>query len=162
MRTYFLALIGGQLFGVDKECVAGVGSRNENKVKPQEENGQKFLPLHGGNLAAICDLQPLLAGGATSHAPQDHYLIVTHRGRFLALVMTGKGRLVTVDDTSPRTLPPAFIGRARELIPGILINCTDLILQLNLDALAKTPDWLARRGNCEQKEIGQYGADDDQ
>ena len=110
MKPYFLALIGGQLFGLDKECVVGRGIRDENRVKPLKENGKKFLPLPNGNLAAICDLQPLLGGGAALRARQSHYLIVTYQGRFIALVMTGAGRLVTVDETLPSALPPAFIG----------------------------------------------------
>jgi len=158
LKTYYLALIGGQLFGLDKECVAGVGIRDESKVKPQEEDGKKILPLPDGNFATICDLQTLLVGGEAFRARQSHYLIVTYQGRFTALVMTGKGSLVMVDDTSPSALPPAFIGRSRELISGVLINCTDLILQLNLDALAKVPDWLASRENCKQKELLNNGA----
>jgi hypothetical protein len=158
MKTYFLALIGGQLFGLDKECVVGRAICDENKVKPLEKNGKKFLRLVGGNLAVICDLQPLVVGGAPFRARQSHYLVVTCQGRFIALVMNGKGRLVTVDETSPSILPPAFIGISRELIPGVLINCTDLILLLNLEALAQATDWLASRENCKQKEILNYGA----
>lgn len=140
MKAYFLALIGGQLFAVDKECVAGVGIRNESKGKLLEEKGRKFLPLPDGNLAAIYDLQPPLGERAALPARQSHYLIVSHQGRFMALVMTGKGRLAMVDETMPSALPPAFSGFPRELVPGVLVNCADLILLLNLDVLAKGSD----------------------
>lgn len=140
MRTYFLALIGGQWFGLDTECVTNVGIYNESK-----EKGKKELLLPDGNLATVCDLQPLLGGEPASCACPSHYLIITHQGRFIALVMAGKGRFAMVDDTSPRVLPPAFIGIARELIPGAVINCTDVILQLNLEALEKVNDWMASR-----------------
>ncbi len=145
MKTYFLAVIGGQLFGVAKESVAGVGVRSQSKVPPIEENGQQFLPLPDGNLAAIIDLQPCMAGGETFLAPQSHYLIVNHQGRYLALVMTGKGRLVMVDDSGAQTLPPAFSGLLNTIIAGVLVNCNDLILQIDLDGLTKMPDLAASR-----------------
>lgn len=148
MKPYFLALIGGQLFGLDKDCVAGVGTRDESKVKPIEENGKRYLPLPDGNFALICDLNPQLVGGEGGQTRQSHYLIVTHQGRFMALVMSGKGRLVMMDTSSSRPLPLAFNTLARELIPGVLINCTDLILLLDLDALATVPDRMTIRNNC--------------
>lgn len=145
MKTYFLAVIGGQLYGVDKASVAGVGVRNQSKVQPLGENGQQFLPLPDGNLAAICDLQSSPAGGEPFRVPQSHYLIVTHQGRYLALVMTGKGRLVMADETGALALPPAFSGLSKALIAGVLVNCNDMILQLNLDVLVSLPDWAASR-----------------
>jgi len=145
MKTYFLAVIGGQLFGVAKESVAGVGVRSQSKVPPIEGNGQQFLPLPDGNQAAIIDLQPCMAVGKTFRAPQSHYLIVNHQGRHLALVMTGKGRLVMVDDTGTQALPPAFSGLSKTIVAGVLVNCNDLILQIDLDELIKMPDWAASR-----------------
>lgn len=145
MKTYFLAVIGDQLFGVDRASVAGVGVRPPRRVAPLEENDQQFLPLPDGNLAAIRDLRPSLGGGAGPRAPQSHFLVISHQGRHLALVMTGKGRLVMVDESGVRSLPPAFTGRSREMIAGVLVNGKDLILILNLDALVQGPDWAASR-----------------
>jgi hypothetical protein len=145
MKTYFLAVIGGQLFGLAKESVAGVGVRNHSKVPPMEENSQQFLPLPDGNQAAILDLQSSMAGGETFRAPQSHYLIVNHQGQYLALVMTGKGRLVMVDDTGVQALPPAFSGPSKTIIAGVLVNCNDLILQIDLDGLINMPAWAASR-----------------
>ena len=158
MKAYFLALIGGQLFGLRKESVAGIGTRDERKVKPLEENGKKLLPLPDGNFALICDLLPLLGGGEGGHARQSHYLIVTHQGQLIALVMSGKGRLVMMDASSPSPLPLAFNAQARELIPGVLINCTDLILLLDLDALATVPDRMASQNSYDQKVLLENGA----
>lgn len=145
MKTYFLAVIGGQLFGVDRESVAGVGVRSPGRMASLTENSQQFLPLPDGNLAAICDLQPSLAGGEPLSAPPSHYLVITHQGRYLALVMTDKGRLVMVDERRAGSLPPAFTGRSREMIAGVLLNGNDLIFILNLDALLQGPDWAASR-----------------
>ncbi len=157
MKAYFLALIGGQLFGLRKESVAGIGTRDESKVKPLEENGKKLLPLPDGNFALICDLLPLM-GGEGGHARQSHYLIVTHQGQLIALVMSGKGRLVMMEASSPSPLPLAFNALARDLIPGVLINCTDLILLLDLDALAAVPSRMASRSSYDQKVLLENGA----
>ena len=145
MKTFFLAQIGRQFFGLTKECVAGVGVRND-KVKPLEEDGKKFLSLPNGSQAVICDLQSFMGGGEASlHAKQNHYLIINHQKRFMALAMTGKGRIVTADETASRPLPSVFTGMSRELIPGVLINCMDLILLVDLEALLNVPDWTVRQ-----------------
>lgn len=144
MKPLFLAQIGRQLFGLTKECVAGVGTRNDSKVKPLEENGKKYLPLSHGNQAMICDLLPLMAMDeeASLRAKHSHYLILNHHQRFIALAMTGKGRLVMADAAAARPLPPAFTGISRTLIPNVLANCTDLILLVDMDALLSVPDWV--------------------
>ena len=139
MTAYFLALIGGQLFAVDKERVVGVGTRDESKVKPLEDEGRKFLPLANSDMALIWDLLP--------HMPLQkgqprctHYLLVRQQGLFMALPMLGKGRLVQADDTARQSLPPAFTGMDRRLIHSVLVNCRDIILMLDLDTLAEVSD----------------------
>lgn len=143
MKNYFLALIGGQLFALDKECVAGIGIHNDNRVKLLEDKGKKFLPLPDGNQAMVCDLQQVMPGGESHRSKQSHYLIVTHEGRFVALLMTGKGRLFMAEEAEQIPLPPAFIGISRKLVSGVLVNCNDLILLMNAHSLLKTPDWVA-------------------
>lgn len=139
MTAYFLALIGGQLFAVDKERVIGVGVRDEARVKPLEDEGRKFLPLANSDMALICDLlphMPLQRGQARC----THYLLVRQQGLFMALPMLGKGRLVQIDDAARQSLPPAFTGMERRLIQSVLVNCRDIILMLDLDALAEVSD----------------------
>ena len=138
MTTFLLAQIGGQLFGFAKECVAGVGVRNDAKVKPLEENGEKFLPLADGSRAIICDMQSFAGGGKTPlPSRKGNYLIINHQGGFIAMPMAGRGRIVMLDETASLPLPPAFTGKSRQLIPGALINCTDLILLVDLDVLSE-------------------------
>ena len=140
MKDYFLALIGGQLFALDKGCVAGIGIHNESRGKLLEENGKKFLPLPDGNQAILCDLQQVMPGNDSHRSKQSHYLIITVQGRFVALSMSGKGRLFMADEGELRPLPPAFTGIAREWVFGVLVNCNDLILVMNASALLKPPD----------------------
>ena len=49
MNTFFLAQIGGNLIGLKKESVVGVGVRNEERVKPIEMDGLRCLLLPGGD-----------------------------------------------------------------------------------------------------------------
>jgi hypothetical protein len=136
MKTLFLIQIGRQLLAIDKECVVGVGVRDDDKVKPVEENGKTYLPLPHGNRAIICDLPTLMNGRESLPiSKRGHYLIVAHDENLMALTMSGKGRIVMADVAAALPLPPAFIGKSRNLIPGALINCSDLILLLDLHSL---------------------------
>lgn len=139
MTAYFLALIGGQLFAVDKEHVVGVGAHDETKVRPLEDEGRRFLPLANNDMALICDLLPHMPF-QRGPARWTHYLIVRQQGLFMALPMQGRGRLVQVDEKARQSLPPAFTGMARRLIQGVLVNCRDIILILDLDTLAEVSD----------------------
>ena len=139
MRAYYLALIGGQIFAIEKERVAGVGVRDENKLKPKEDNGRKFIPLGNADMALVCDLLPHIAG-KHGKISATHYLIISHQGLFMALPMLGRGRLVMADETAIQPLPPAFAGIARKLVPGIVINCMDIIMMVDLDILAEVSD----------------------
>lgn len=147
IKNYFLALIGGQLFALGKDSVAGIGIHNDSRAKLLEDKGRKFLPLPDGNQAIFCDLQQVMPGGESRRSKQSHYLIVTHEGQYVALLMTGKGRLFMADETKQCSLPPALTGVARELISGVLVNCHDLILLLNAPSLLKAPEWVAS-GQC--------------
>lgn len=140
MTAYFLALIGGQLFAVDKERVVGVGAHDEAKVKPLEDEGRKFLPLANSDMALICDLLPHMPFFQKGSARWTHYLIIRQQGLFMALPMQSKGRLVQADEKARQSLPPAFTGMARRLIEGVLVNCRDIILILDLDTLAEVSD----------------------
>lgn len=140
MNTFFLAQIGGNLFGLKKECVVGVGVRDDERVKPVEVDGLRCLPLPSGDQAVVCNLQEIFPHGeGNRHAAQGYYLIVTHQGRFMAMPMTGKGRLVMAQGTDAHPLPPAFTGQARRLTSGVLVNCNDLILLMNMDVLLSLP-----------------------
>jgi hypothetical protein len=147
MKTLFLMQIGRQLFAIDKECVVGVGAQDDGRVKPVEENGKKYLPLPHGNRAVICDVQALMTGAESSLlSKRGNYLIVAHEENLMALTMSGKGRIVMADITAALPLPPAFTGKSRDLIPGALINCTDLILLVDLKVLLDSTNWVAHHG----------------
>jgi hypothetical protein len=140
VNTFFLAQIGGNLIGLKKESVVGVGVRNEERVKPIEMDGLRCLLLPGGDHAAICDLQEMFADGEVNrHAAQGYYLIVSHQGQFMAVPMTGKGRLVMARETDALPLPPAFSAQARRLVSGVLVNCNNFILLMNMDVLLGLP-----------------------
>ena len=142
MKTLFMAQIGRQFFAVDKEWVAGVGIRNDDKIKPVEENGKVYLPLPHGNRAVICDVQALMSGSTNSlPSKRGYYLIVAHEEHFMALTMSGKGRIVMADVSTAAPLPSAFNGKSRDIISGVLVNCTDLILLVDLKALLAATDW---------------------
>jgi len=141
MKTLYLAQIGRQLFAVDKESVAGVGVRDDDTVKPLEENGRQYLPLPHGNRAVICDVQALMAGNRGSlPSRRGYYLIVSHGDNLMALTMSGKGRIIMADVAAARPLPPAFTEQSRNLIPGVLVNCTDLILLVDLKSVLAATD----------------------
>lgn len=161
MKDYFLALIGGQLFALDKGCVAGIGIHNESRGKLLEEKGKKFLPLPDGNQAVLCDFQQVMPSGDSRRSKESHFLIVTVQGRFVALGMSGKGRLFMADEGGLCPLPPAFNGIARELVSGILLNCNDLITVLNASALLKTPDWIATETGADSSEVLKRGAEEE-
>jgi|GEM_PF-1329219 len=148
MKTLYLAQIGLQFFAVDKECVAGVGRRNDDAVKPVAENGKQYLPLPHGNRAVICDVQALMSGtgGASPARRGGYYLIVAHEDQFMALTMSTKGRIVMADVAAAHPLPPAFTGQSRALIPGVVVNCTDLILLVDLKAVLAAADGTAGPG----------------
>ena len=63
-----------------------------------------------------------------------------------------------MDASSPSPLPLAFNPLARGLIPGVLTNCNDLILLLDLDVLATVPDRMASRNSYDQKVLLENGA----
>ena len=147
MKTLFMAQIGRQFFAVEKEWVAGVGVRNDEKIKPVTENGKVYLPLPHDNRAVICDVQALLSG-STNLLPskRGYYLIVAHEEHFMALTMSGKGRIVMADMSKAAPLPAAFSGKSRDIIPGVLVNGTDLILLVDLKALLAATDWATPLG----------------
>lgn len=147
MKTLFLMQIGRQLFAIDKECVVGVGTQDDGRVKPVEENGKKYLPLPHGNRAVICDVQALMTGTESSlSSGRGNYLIVAYEENLMALTMSGKGRIVMADVAAALPLPQAFTGKSRDLIPGALINCTDLFLLVDLKALLEATDGGAHHG----------------
>ncbi|WP_043770040.1 chemotaxis protein CheW [Desulfobulbus propionicus] len=148
MNTFFVIQIEEQLFGLAKEWVAGVGVRNDSKVKPIEENGRKCLPLAHGHRAVICDFRDLLGiGDAASHGKQQFYVILSHHGRFMAVPMSGRGRLVMVNETTVHALPSAFQGQPRKLVPGIVHNGQDAIVLVDVQALMDIANAVA----CEDK-----------
>jgi hypothetical protein len=127
--------------------VVGVGAQDDGRVKPVEENGKKYLPLPHGNRAVICDVQALMTGAEASlSSKRGNYLIVAHEENLMALTMSGKGRLVMADVAAALPLPPALTGRSRDLIPGALINSTDLILLVDLKVLLDSTNWVAHHG----------------
>jgi len=142
MKACFLALIGGQLFGLEKHNIAGIGVRDDSRVKPVEKQGRLYLTLPNGEQALICDLFQAIGAEESHKFKRSHYLIVTNEEQFLALAMTGKGRLLTMDVAAQSLLPPAFTGFSRDLVAGVVSNCNDVIVLLNVAALFKAPEYM--------------------
>lgn len=142
MKSYYLAMVGGQLLAFKREAVAGVAARGERKRRPPVEHGREVLRLAQDRTALICDLQPFLGGVGETGAdtdPQDHYLIIMHREQYLALIMTGKGRLIMLEEEALLALPPAFSGPARQLVQGVLLNGADVVFLLDSEVLLNLP-----------------------
>jgi hypothetical protein len=149
MKTLYLAQVGRQLFAVDKERVVGVGMCSDDK--PMEAEGGRYLILPRGIRAVICDMQTLMTGYGRVVTPKRHYLIVSHDSQLMGLTMSGKGRIITADVAAASPLPPAFVGQARALVPGVLVNGIDLILLLDLQAVLETTVGQHREPDAECK-----------
>lgn len=142
MKSFFLAQIGGQLFGVERSCVRGVSVGKAGQRAPAERCSGTILPLADGHQAVFCDLRELMAGSADRRDRLESSLILHSDDRFLVLAMSGRGRLAMVDDVACKPLPPAFPDFCRSIVPGALINGRDLVLMLDVPALleAVAPD----------------------
>ncbi|MDD2463498.1 MAG: hypothetical protein PHI97_05830 [Desulfobulbus sp.] len=139
MTSLFLAPIKGQLIGIDKEWVSGVGAC---KVDPNQSaviNDQKYLRLPSGERALIFDFQGLFENTFNAkREPLKYYLILHYKDRYTAIPIHGRGQWVSVTEPTTATLPPAFTKRAKELIPRIILNGNDIILLPDMDALLRT------------------------
>ena len=142
MKSFFLAQIGRQLFGVEKSYVRGVSVGKAGKRAPEGRGSGTILPLADGNQAVFCDLYELMSGPVSWRNRQESSLILRSDGRFLVLAMSGRGRMAMVDEAACKPLPPAFPDDCRSLVPKALINGGDLVLMLDVSALldAVAPD----------------------
>ncbi|MBM9536453.1 hypothetical protein [Desulfobulbus alkaliphilus] len=143
MNLFFLAMIRGQLFGFEKHAIAGIGVRDASRVQSMKKQGQRYIPLPNEKQALVCDLFKVLDPHGTDDFKQSHYLILTFQDQFLALSMTGKGRLLSMDVNGQLSLPHAFTGFARDLVAGAIPNGKDIILLLHMAALFKVPHHMA-------------------
>lgn len=144
MTTWFLAVIGGQLFAFERDRVAGVGARGRRHSGWPTTGGQ--LPLAGGRQALVCDLLALPGMASAGRDGLDHLLVIMVDHLWLALAMSGRGRLATFDETAWQPLPPAFRGAARHLVTGVLPNGADLVLRIDPQALRAWSETAAGSG----------------
>ncbi|MGE4559455.1 MAG: hypothetical protein AB7E77_04610 [Desulfobulbus sp.] len=136
MTALFLAPIKGQLFGINKEWVAGVGACKIDPHQSAEKNGRKYLRLPTGERTNIFDFQCLLDKQCS--AQQDslkYYLILHYKGEYTAIPIHGRGQWASVTEPTTTPLPPAFARPSKELIPRIIINGNDIILLPDMDTL---------------------------
>lgn len=135
MISLFLAPMKGQLFGFQKELVAGVGGR-KNEPNKSPNNGQKHLRLPSGERAYIFHFRDLLDNRfSVPQAQLHHYLILHYQDSFAALSIDGRGQWATLIEPAFLPLPPCFSQRSRAMIPSTLQNGQDVILMPDMDTL---------------------------
>ena len=120
--------------------------------EPTAREGRSWFSLDEGNVE-ICPLRLLFTWAAPDWR-DDHYLILVHHGRPLALPMRGPGRegMALLHALAP--LPPAFPAPARRIVPGLLLNGREVIMRLEPDELAKAMDKIAFLRKKKLKERG--------
>ena len=137
MKDVFLADFGGFWYLFDRTVVQRVMAM-ETAPKPTVGQGQSWLDTEEGNVE-ICPLNLVFKRPANERG-NNHYLVLSHNGRLLALPMRGKGRECMALLHALRPLPPAFPELSRQLVTGLLLNGLDVVMRLDVDELVKVMD----------------------
>ncbi|MGD9947149.1 MAG: hypothetical protein AB7U29_01570 [Desulfobulbus sp.] len=141
MTALFLAPIKGQLIGIDKKWVSGVGACKVDPSQSAEIVDQKYLRLPSGERALIFDFQRLFENTFTAKRDElKYYLILHYKDRYTAIPIHGRGQWISVTEPTTATLPPAFTKDSKELIPRIILNGNDIILLPDMDALLRSAE----------------------
>ncbi|MDO5675492.1 MAG: hypothetical protein Q4G66_11340 [bacterium] len=110
---------------------------------PIKKAGRVWLSVPDGGPAELCPLHLLLPWASQHGEKSDHLLVLRHEGRILALPMRGAGRTCMAKMEDVQTLPPAFTGLSRQVVPSLLVNGQEVLMQLNLDELVRAMDKVA-------------------
>lgn len=140
MKDVYYAELCGHWYLFERPAVKRVIPMAE-APEPTARMGQSWFSLDEGN-AELCPLR-LLFTWATPDFKEDHYLVLFHHGRLLALPMRGPGREGMALLHALQPLPPAFPALARRIVPGMLLNGREVIMRLDLDELARAMDKIA-------------------
>lgn len=142
MKEIYLSQLCGYWYFFNVEQVQQVLPLAEASA-PINRAGRIWLQTPDGKAAELCPLSLLFSWGAQQAAVHDHFLLVHHGERLLALPMQGSGRYGSAWMDAARPLPPAFPDLSRQMIPALLVNGGDVFMQINLEELVQAVDKIA-------------------
>lgn len=142
MKEIFLAELCGYWCFFAQEAVHAVAPRPRGKLV--QRNERAWLPLAANEEAELCPLHLLFNWPQPADAVSDHLLVLRHGGRLCALPMRGEGRTCTARLDMIHVLPPAFPALSRRIVPGLLVNGNEVIMQVNLNELLQAMDKIAQ------------------
>ena len=134
MKEVLLSQLCGYWYFFDNEAVERIVPMADAPA-PIQKAGRVWLPVPEGEPAELCPLHLIFPWAAQQKERSDHFLVLLHAGRVLALPMRGEGRSCMASMDTLHVLPPAFTGLCRQLIPALLVNGDEVLMQLNLDEL---------------------------
>ena len=142
MKELLLSKLYGYRYFFAQEAVVRVVAIADTAA-PIKKAGRVWLFVPDDEPAELCPLHLLLPWASQHGEEGDHFLVLRHEGRMLALPMRGAGRacMARLENTLP--LPPAFTGLSRQVVPSLLVNGQEVLMQLNLDELVRAMDKVA-------------------
>ncbi len=152
MKEVLLAHLSGYWYLFRMEAVRRVVPFSEASACINRD-GRVWLPGVGGREAELCPLRLLFPWAASENAANDHYLVLGHGGRLLALPMQGSGRHCMADVGAMRPLPPIFTGLSRRMIPALLVHGEELFMQIDLAELFEAVDKIAYLRKKKQQQL---------
>lgn len=135
MKELLLSQLCGYRYFFERDAVVQVLALADVPAPMQKKAGRVWLPLPDGEPAELCPLHLLFPWASQHKEEDDHFLVLEHADRMLALPMHGTGYDCTARVEDMQALPPAFTGLCRQLIPALLVNGDEVLMQLNLDEL---------------------------
>ena len=142
MKELLLSQLYGYWYFFNQDLVERIQAVTDTPT-PAQKAGRVWLPMPDGEPAELCPLHLLLPWASQHKEQSDHFLVLRYEGRMLALPMRGEGRACMARIEEIQALPPAFTGLCRQIIPGLLVNGEEALMQLNLDELVGAMDKVA-------------------
>lgn len=140
MKEVFLAQLCGFWCLFEQEAVQKIVNQPCTLEKKQ---GRLWLQEVEGEIVELCPLELLLNWPQPENTAPDHFLVLRHVERTLALPMYGPGRACTIRSDTLRPLPAAFGAISHQMLPGVLVNGNEAVMQLNLGELIRATDKIA-------------------
>ena len=109
----------------------------------EKKQGRLWLQEAEGETVELCPLELLLNWPQPENTTPDHFLVLRHADRTLALPMYGPGRACVIRSDTLRPLPAAFGAISHQMLPGVLVNGNEAVMQLNLGELIRATDKIA-------------------
>lgn len=142
MNEVVLARLCGYWYLFRKEAVQRVVPFAGAPARASRD-GRVWLAGADAPEAELCPLHLLFPWATTREEADDHYLVLGHGGRFLALPMHGAGYDCMADVEAMRPLPPIFTGLSRRMIPALLVHGQQLLMRIDLAELFEAMDKIA-------------------